>query len=150
MFFIRAFLQINRSRLHSLLLPSSCNVQNQRLHYIVVISHLLCFGQETWSPAHSLVLKIQKHRRKKVRVAERQHKVKKCREAAGLTVTAPLQVCDLQLQTCQHDQVLLLQEGNAPLHTGHLLLQPPRIHRRNPAQPERRCWKMAVLKGCGV
>ncbi len=45
-----------------------------------------------------------------------------------VTVTAPLQVCDLQLQTGQHDQVLLLQEGDASVHTGHLLLQPPCIH----------------------
>lgn len=49
-------------------------------------------------------------------------------EAAGLTVAAPLQVCDVQLQTRQHDQVFLLQEGDPPLNTGHLLLQPPCIH----------------------
>lgn len=45
-----------------------------------------------------------------------------------LTVTAPLQVSDLQLQTGQHGQVLLLQEGDASVHTGHLLLQPLCIH----------------------
>lgn len=43
-------------------------------------------------------------------------------------MTAPLQVSDLQLQARQHGQVLLLQEADAPLHTGHLLLQPPCIH----------------------
>lgn len=52
----------------------------------------------------------------------------------GLTVTAPLQVCDLQLQASQHGQVLLLQEGNASLHTGHLLLESPGIHRWTPAE----------------
>lgn len=56
-----------------------------------------------------------------------------------LTVTAPLQVCDLQLQASQHGQVLLLQEGDASLHTGHLLLEPPGIHGRTPAEPVHRC-----------
>lgn len=45
-----------------------------------------------------------------------------------LTVTAPLQACDLQLQAGQHGQVLLLQEGHPSPHTGHLLLQLPLIH----------------------
>lgn len=56
-----------------------------------------------------------------------------------LTVTAPLQVCDLQLQASQHGQVLLLQEGDASLHTGYLLLEPPGIHGRTPAEPVHRC-----------
>lgn len=43
-------------------------------------------------------------------------------------MAASLQVCDLQLQTSQHDQMFLLQEGDPSLHTGHLLLQSPCIH----------------------
>lgn len=55
-------------------------------------------------------------------------------------MTAPLQVCDLQVQAGQHGQVLLLQEGDPSPHTGHLLLQVPLIHGSVPAQPARRCW----------
>lgn len=50
------------------------------------------------------------------------------RAAKSLTVTAPLQVRDFQVQAGQHGQVLLLQEGDASAHTGHLLLQVPLIH----------------------
>lgn len=54
----------------------------------------------------------------------------------GLTLAAPLQVCDLQLQAGQHGQVLLLQEADPPFHAGHLLLQPPGVHGSTFTQPE--------------
>lgn len=46
----------------------------------------------------------------------------------ALTVATPLQVSDLQLQARQHGQVLVLQEGDPSVHTGHLLLQPACLH----------------------
>lgn len=52
----------------------------------------------------------------------------RCRGDSRLTVTAPLQVSDLQLQARQHGQVLVLQEGDPSVHTGHLLLQPACLH----------------------
>lgn len=54
----------------------------------------------------------------------------------GLTVTAPLQVCDLQLQAGQHGQVLLFQETDPPVNAGHLLLQRPGVHGSTFTQPE--------------
>lgn len=57
-------------------------------------------------------------------------------------MTAPLQVCDLQVQAGQHGQVLMLQEGDPSPHTGHLLLQVPLIHGSVSAQPARRCWQL--------
>lgn len=76
------------------------------------MSYLQCFCQQTWCPAHSLALKPEeKHDSDQCdRKAVRRDTSRDGRQqvTSRLTVTAPLQVCDLQLQTGQHGQVLLL------------------------------------------
>lgn len=53
-------------------------------------------------------------------------------------MAASFQVRDLHLKAGQHSQVLVLQEGDAPLHSGHLLLQPPSSHGSTLTQPAHR------------
>lgn len=101
-----------------------------------VLSYLQCSCQETWSPIRSLALEQQQTHAAQTDGAGRW---RSSRSAGGrLTVTAPLQVRDLQLQAGQHGQVLLLQEGDPSPHTGHLLLQVALIHGSVSAQG---CWE---------
>lgn len=97
-----------------------------------VLSYLQCSCQETWNPIRSLALEQQQTRAAQTDGAGRRRSA-----GGGLTVTAPLQVRDLQLQAGQHGQVLLLQEGDPSPHTGHLLLQVALIHGSVSAQG---CW----------
>lgn len=90
------------------------------------MSHLLWFCQETWSPTRSSALQIGGTETQAGRVET--EKVGDGEVTGTLTVAAPLQVSDLPLQAGQQGQVLVLQEDDVPLHTGHLLLQPLSIH----------------------
>lgn len=96
-----------------------------------------CSCQESWSPTHSSALTTTVETTE----GELKKRFKQCVTArcpskggrggegdSALTVTAPLQVSDLQLQARQHGQVLVLQEGDPSVHTGHLLLQPACLH----------------------